>query len=340
MTTRNSYVGLGEVPDGVGAILRGWDFRCEEEFRDPERLNVIDFRAMTERCEHNCPGCFARRKKTISLDQIRSVIDQAAALGCRGINFNGEGEPTLDEDFWKIIEHTWRSGIVPILFTAAAKTLCDRDFLYELYHKGVSVVPKCDSLFNERYQNKVLGNGATDYFAERAEALKALMEREFNDKYSNVTRLGFDMLVTRQNIHEVPRTLSYCRDRGIWVVFSTHLPAGRSASPEFLFQHRPTPEQMVLMREEITRVDRRYVMWRSNQEIPWEHPVYRNFGPYRCVERMQILGDGLVTPCPGNETIIGDIRTDSLAELNRRIIEQFPCHDPRIFDGNCLYRSS
>ena len=53
---------------------------------------------------------------------------------------------------------------------------------------------------------------------------------------------------------------------------------------------------------------------------------------------MQIYGDGRVSPCPGNETIIGNVKTTHIKELKKNIIKKFPCHNPKPFDGNCCYR--
>ena len=101
------YFGIKQVPIGVGAILFGWD-------GGPS--SVLDFRAMTGDCPHDCFHCFTdKRKKTLTLEEIKGVIDQAAEIasaghpnltdnsGFRGINYLGEGESTLDQDFFEII---------------------------------------------------------------------------------------------------------------------------------------------------------------------------------------------------------------------------------------------
>ena len=38
--SKKEYFGLGKVPTGIGAVLRGWDL-TEEEFRDDFRLPVV-----------------------------------------------------------------------------------------------------------------------------------------------------------------------------------------------------------------------------------------------------------------------------------------------------------
>ena len=63
-----------------------------------------------------------------------------------------------------------------------------------------------------------------------------------------------------------------------------------------------------------------------------------NFLTARCVELMCIRGDGRVTPCPGNESVVGNFKTHSIKELRKMIIDKFPCHAPSSFDGYCCYR--
>jgi MoaA/NifB/PqqE/SkfB family radical SAM enzyme len=137
------------------------------------------------------------------------------------------------------------------------------------------------------------------------------------------------MVVTKRNVDEVEQTLRFCRDRNLWIVFSTYLPAGRSGRADFDKSLVLSVEELSRMRETVKRVDTEY---------GFNPPIYNNFATFPCVEFMQVYGDGRVSPCPGNETIVGNIRTDSLKNLRARILKQFPCHDFAKFEGYCLYR--
>jgi MoaA/NifB/PqqE/SkfB family radical SAM enzyme len=324
------YIGLGSVPIGIGAILRGWDF-TETEFRAPHRLPVVDFRAMTGECRHRCFHCFTERgKKTLTLPEIKRVIDEIADLGARSIDFLGEGEPTLDDDYFEILRYTSSKGVIPIVFTDAATRMRKVAFVQRTFDIGATVCPKCDSLFNPGYQNMVVGDSTGAYFEQRNEALELLVKEGFSAvKSDGTTRLGFDMVVSSLNIHEVPMTLEYCRQRNIWVAFSCYLPVGLSAKENFNRNLRPNEKQKHQMRLEILRID---------AEFDFNHPVYSNFATGPCVERLQIFGDGRVSPCPGNETVIGNVRDQSIQDLHRTLLKRFPDHNPLAFDGHCLYR--
>lgn len=329
MLSEKSYVGLGKVPIGIGAILHGWGM-TEQEFRT--NLPVVDFRAMTEACPHDCFHCFTdKNRRTLTLDQIKRVINELAEMKARAIDFLGEGEPTIDPHFFEIIEYTAHKGIVPVIFTDAATKMRDHDFIKRVKDTGASVCPKCDSLFSAEYQNWVVGDKKGRYFAQRNEALNLLINEGFNGVSSDgTTRLGFDMVISSRNIEEVAETLRYCRRNNIWVIFSFYLPAGRSGSENFDQKLQPSKEAKREMRETVLTIDR--------DEFGFSHPIWNNLTTVPCVEQIQIYGDGRVSPCLGNETIVGIVQDHSIRELYQMILGRFPGHNPTHFGGHCPYR--
>lgn len=330
MLSKKTYFGLGKVPVGVGAVIKGWDI-SEEEFRSKNSLPVVDFRAMTGDCPHDCFHCFTNKsKKTITIEEINSVIDQLATLNTKAIDFLGEGEPTIDKDFFDIVEYTFLKGIQPIVFTDAATMLRNRKFVDRLYKSGASVCTKCDSLWNAEYQNWVVGDKSEKFFDQRNEALKIMIERGFNAVAKDgTTRLGFDMVVSKKNMHEVERTLRFCRENNIWVIFSFFLPVGRSGTVNF-------DKSLMLNLKEKRKI--KGVVEKVDEEFGFKHDSKNNFLTSNCIEFMCIYGNGNVSPCVGNETIVGSIKTHSVKELIHIIMEKFPRHNLLKFDGYCCYR--
>lgn len=324
------YFGLGTVPPGIGAVLKGWDVK-EKDFRDLKKFPVIDFRAMTSACYHDCFHCFTDKEgKTLSLDEIKSVIDQLAEMNTHAIDYLGEGEPTLDKDFFEIIEYTSAKGIQPVIFTDAATKMRDKSFVKRVFDSGATVLPKCDSLFNPEYQNWVVRDKTGKFFDQRNEALELLIDQGFNKtKEDGTTRLGFDMVVSSRNFHEVERTQRYCRENNLWVVFAFYLPTGRSGRDDF---------DKSLMLDETQKKQLRDTVRRVDSEYGFNHKIFNNFATSACVEYMCIYGDGRVSPCVGTETIVGNIKTDTIKSIDQRILERFPRHDRTKFDGHCIYR--
>jgi len=327
---KRSYFGLENVPIGIGALIKGWDIK-EENYRDPSRLPVIDFRAMTNACPWDCFHCFTdKNRKNLALGEIKNIINHLAECKTHAIDFLGEGEPTIDKDFFEIIEYTAAKGIQPIIFTDAATKMRNLSFVKRVYETGASVCPKCDSLFNPEYQNWVVNDKTRRYFTQRNEAIELLIEHGFNKiQEDGTTRLGFDMIISKRNVDEVEKTLRYCRENNLWIVFSFYLPSGRSGNENFDRSLELNEQEKKKMRDIIKKTDAEY---------GFNHPIWNNFATMPCVEFMQIYGDGRVSPCPGNETIIGNIRKNSIIELEQKILEQFPCHNIAGFDGHCLYR--
>ena len=329
--SKQEYLGLGSVPIGIGAVIKGWNIK-EEHFRNSNFLSVVDFFAMTHACPHDCFHCFTEKnKKTLTLDEIKKVIDQLAEMKTVAIDYDGEGEPTIDKDFFEIVEYTVTKGIQPIIFTDAATKLRDREFVKRLNKSGVSIIPKCDSLWNKDFQNWVVGDKSGAYFHQRNEAIKLLIKEGFNKpEKDGTTRLGFDMVVCKKNMHEVEKTLRYCREHNLWIVFAFYLPAGRSGKENFDKSLMLTKADKQKIRDIVKRVDKEY-------EIKHEI-INNNFLTSRCVEFICIHGDGRVCPCPGNEFVVGNVRTNSIKELKEKILKKFPCHNPKTFDGYCCYR--
>jgi MoaA/NifB/PqqE/SkfB family radical SAM enzyme len=328
--SNSEYFGLGQVPIGIGAILKGWAITTSE-YRNPAKIPIVDFRAMTEACPHNCFHCFTDKdKKTLTLAEIKSIIDQLAEAHTFGIDFVGEGEPTIDKDFFEIIEHTSRRGIQATVYTDAAIRMQNRDFVKRVFESGAGVCPKCDSLFNEEYQNWIVGDKKGRYFRERGRALELLIETGFNRiQEDGTTRLGFDMVVTKRNIDEAERTLRYCRDNNMWIIFVSYLPSGRSGREDFDSSLMLNDQDKIQINRVVERVDNEYGFF---------HQIYHGLVTMPCVEFMQIYGDGRVSPCVGNEEIVGNVKEESIRILEKRILEKYPCHDRTKFEGHCPYR--
>lgn len=329
--SEKKYFGLGHVPIGIGAVLKGWDI-TEEELRDPNRLPTLDFRVMTDACPHNCIHCFTdRQPKTLTLKQIKWITDQFVPYNPKGIDFEGEGEPTIDSEFFEIVEYVASKGIQPIVFTDAATKLRDRNFVRRLKESNASVSPKLDSLFNPDYENWIVGDKTGRYFHQRNEAIELLIEEGFNKVNSDgTTKLGFDMIVSKQNLHEVSNTLRYCRKNNLWIVFSLFLPVGRVVKNGF--------DKSLLLKEGDKKDLQETVRKIDKEEFGFEHPLYTNFATGPCVEFIQVWGDGGVSVCPGNEEKIGNILEETIPEIRRKLYSKFPKRDPQVYDGNCPFR--
>ncbi len=325
------YFGAVNAPLGIGAVLKGWDI-TESDFRNPEKLPVIDFRGMTADCPHNCRHCFTDKSiQTLSLKEVKGIQSELAELGAHGIAYLGEGEPTLDKNFFPIIEHAASLGIQPIVFTDGATKLRDPEFAERLYATGASVCLKCDSLYDPEYQNWLVNDPTEKFFDQRNESLTLLRSIGFNRVGEDgTTRLGLEMVVSTKNAKDVEQTLRFSRSNNLRVVFSCFLPTGRSGREDFDKSLTLPEGEWKRIRRRITQIDA--------EEYSFHHPEFNNYVTAPCVEFLQICGDGRVTPCPANDEIIGNVKTEPLAPMIKRVLQKFPGHCRKASTGNCLYR--
>lgn len=154
--------------------MRGWDFTRAElaEAVCGHRMLNPAMELGTNIRPWNCSFCFTedpnnptgrkrRLANELSLKERLSLIDQAAALGARSINFVGAGEPTIDPNFWELLERMAERGICPIIYSEASLKLTNKEFVRRLYGLGATVVVKVNSLWNAPYQNAIVRGPGT-----------------------------------------------------------------------------------------------------------------------------------------------------------------------------------
>src|SRR5436309_1414875 len=97
-----------DLPPDYGFTMKGWDFSRAAVASSIENHLMLNpaMELGSNVCPWNCDFCFtesptnmegAKRRliEEMSLEQRLDLIDQAAALGTRSINFVGAGEPTI-----------------------------------------------------------------------------------------------------------------------------------------------------------------------------------------------------------------------------------------------------
>lgn len=101
---------------------------------------------ITERCNNNCLHCCINRpagdrdaqRRELSTEAIKSILTEAASLGCLTVRFTG-GEPLLRKDFDELYLYARNLGLKVLLFTNA--TLMT-PFLAELF----SAIPPLEKI--------------------------------------------------------------------------------------------------------------------------------------------------------------------------------------------------
>jgi MoaA/NifB/PqqE/SkfB family radical SAM enzyme len=230
-------------PPKLGFTMRGWDFTRAEILSAISQHRMLNpaLELASNICPWNCDFCFTedpknlfkhKLKNEMSLEQRLSLIDEVSELGAKTINWVGAGEPTIDPNFWRILERIVERNITPVIYTEGTIKLSGRNFIKKLYKLGATIVLKVNSLWNAEYQNAIVKGKsrnpkARNYTKMRNRVIELLLEEGFAD--SDPTRLAFDTIITRQNFHEVQDIHRYARKNNIFVLFVNYLPSGRSS---------------------------------------------------------------------------------------------------------------
>ncbi len=315
-----------DLPAAHGFVMKGWDFSTAEVAEAITRHRMLNpaMELGTNICPWNCDFCFTEnpgnldgRKKRLayelSIDRRLELIDEAAQLGARSINFVGAGEPTIDPDFWKIVERISECGMTPIIYTEASLKLRSFEFAQRLFGAGATVVLKVNSLTNADYQDSVLrgirakhGIPRFSYTQQRQIALEVLIDVGFNK--ATPTRLAFDTIICRENLGEIETIHRFARERNIFVLFVNYLPSGRTSKGHtgaITWQ-----EQHDVFRQ-LARIDENEYGIKHSTHFPYAGGVpctIRGLGLF-----LKIQGD--VYDCPGEAISLGNLNHNSLKEL-------------------------
>jgi MoaA/NifB/PqqE/SkfB family radical SAM enzyme len=331
-------------PADFGFTMKGWDFSADDVRRaiGAHRLLNPAMELGSNVCPWNCDFCFTespanpaghkhRLDRELSLDRRLRLIDEATELGAKSINVVGAGEPTIDPDFWTLMQRMQDRGITPIVYTEGSLRLRSRAFCEQLFQTGATVVLKVNSLFNAEYQNRVVqglrpkvGVPTSSYFEGRQAALDMLIDVGFNA--GAPTRLAFDTIICRENLDEIEAIHRFARFHNIFVLFVNYLPSGRTRDGH-------TTE---------ISLDQQFAIFRRLADIDAAEfglPHASSF-PYGGGVPCTIRGLGLfvkiqgeVFDCPGESAHLGSVRTHSLRELWERVR---PITES--FDGRCFPR--
>lgn len=311
-----------------GFVMRGWDFSRKEMAAaiNAGRMLNVTFEGMSNYCPWNCDYCYTERdaspeaeKRRLAtelplVDRLR-IISEAAALGARSMNFIGAGEPTLDPNFWEIVGHTASLGLTPIVFTEASFRLTDDAFVQKLYDLGATVVIKVNSLRDRVYQESVVagetnGKRAQGYFDERNHAIMTCQMAGF--ARCTPTRFGFDTIITRRNLHDIKSLHFYARMSNIFLVLKNFLRTGRVKNER---EDALSNEEQAHLWQTLREQDRDRFGIKQSGIFPFggSHPcTLRSTGVHISIE-------GKVFRCDGEEDPLGDLRTESLADVWARV---------------------
>ncbi len=312
-------------------------FRKTEIAENAGRLMMLDLDFGRE-CSLRCPTCFRRKNAVddtqdtdLTYEELLALIDQGHRLGLQEIKLCGAGEPTENPELLRFATDLTNRGIGLSIFTKG-HVLGDDALACQLYrHEGVgkavdlaqrlfelktSILVSCQS-FDPEVQDKLVGN-VPGHTTRRNRALETLASVGFNK--CQPTRLAIcSNPITRDNYDEILPIYEFCRERNILPVTAFLMVSGKQLNDKFLKTVDITEEKKLSLFSSVYHYNIEHGIQRLEDieadgisPMPGIHPCNQ------IAAGLYVTSNGNVTSCPGDCTVIGNVKNEPLADIWRR----------------------
>jgi len=198
-------------------ILKGFHWnRNQIEERKLTYLNLN----LTNSCDYSCLYCYVgddlnKKIEELSTDERKGLIRVAKDLGVRTIVFTGAGEPTLSEDFYRLIKFNDSQGLHNVVFSNIYR-LDNKGIIKFLRNHNTSIVIKIDSLNAKHYDLMTQRRGAFSKFYNNIMAILESYRGTVIEKGDiTITPLGANAVVTDINKNDIEEVANFCRQHHI-----------------------------------------------------------------------------------------------------------------------------
>ena len=257
----------------------------------------------TKQCNLRCVYCYSSAGEPddaeLNIEELKSVITQAAGLGARKIILLGGGEPLVYDGLNEIVEYISTLGLQQVLFTNG--TLMTKKTARHLKEHNVSVVIKCNSMSPEVQDGLAGVKGAFDRIRK---GLEHLSDAGYP---GNGAMLGIQTVICRQNIAELPVMWEWARSSDLIPYFEIMTNQGRA---------RLHPDLAVPISEIKSLFETLEIIDKKRFGTTWQsHPTIAAFSCRRHLYSCLVNSRGLVQPCTGVDMPVGNIREKPLREI-------------------------
>ncbi|WP_214483798.1 radical SAM protein [Bacillus sp. SM2101] len=251
-------------------------------------------------------------------EKMKGWIAQGMEEGVRAVTINGTFEPTTSPDYLEILEYCQSNGVQVTLVTNGG-FLTD-ELIKKLYDLGVSLLTKINVPLVEeddtQYEEfvgiqKVLSGKLGDekeIYEYQKNLIYRLMEAGFNTSPSEgQTRLGVESVIAANNLPYLPDLIAQLRSWNIYSHIEIIKDQGFAKNQQFL---QVSKHQIADFFEEVRKQDV------TNGYEDWSpKPPYVAGVCYQNLIRVDLHANGEVKPCPGVETILGNLNDKSLKDI-------------------------
>jgi len=211
-------------------VLRGWDMDLKGSYIETGKPPILTLN-MTGACNLKCAYCHTdageRNPNEMSIEDYKSVIDQAINLGVKVVWIGGKGEPTIDPKFREVVEYV-NSYDTPLILNTNA-TMIDEELAKFMHSHKVYPEVKILSLDEAIYD---LASGVEGSYSTMRRGLNNLLEAGYGSEIEEsgdvrITDIAGMMLLAKPFYDSIPTVLQYCKDHNMMPTISDVVASGR-----------------------------------------------------------------------------------------------------------------
>ncbi len=287
------------------------DLNIVREMPNGRKIGII--------CNFRCPGCFKNLEQKcnptdrLNFEEIKYIINFAKKRGAKAIVYAGLGEPMMDQDFWNLLDYTYKKGIWTILFTNG--TFITKENAKILYKKKVIVIIKINTLDRKKQDLMVGVKGANKRIMK---GLNHLLNLDFR-----TPRLVIESFMLKENAEDLKDLLRFCRKHKITPYFESFVTkTTRKKDYENRILSQKELDQLFL---ELQRIDKKE--FGINTKIIKDMRVYGQNPCLKYWTMFSVRNNGDVALCVSDNEIIGNMRKQLLEKIliprNRKILKRY-----------------
>lgn len=207
--------------------------------RKPPKVRML-YLEVTHRCNARCIACYTKAGKekpdVLTLEEKKSVISQAKALGAKAVSLSGSGEPLMYDRLFDLIDHIRHLNMQAVIFTNG--TLLDERTAERLIAGNVATYVKLYSLDPEVF-DRMMGRPnaytwTTHTYTRDGETrqvripggLKLLLDAQSRAGVTGLVRT--ETLITRLNAATLGEVAGFCKELGLFLHLETPVFTGRA----------------------------------------------------------------------------------------------------------------
>jgi len=172
---------------------------------------------LSSRCNYRCDWCFNKhlinkQVESLSLEEKESILKEAVELGAKTLVFPGAGEPTLDPDFYPLVEIANNLGLITVVYTNLTGNI-DADKINFLRDNNVSIGIKLDSLNPDYFIRRYHVDDLTfdKFFKNFKAVLESYKATETETDDRKIYRVIANMVLTEENKCEIEEISKLCK---------------------------------------------------------------------------------------------------------------------------------